>query len=62
MLIYFTDANTNKSVAINPRRVVVVFEVEEEGKTVTIINTVTGNIAVTDSQLNVVGAINGAIL
>lgn len=61
MLIYFTDAKTNKSIAVNPKEVVVVFVAEEEGKEYTVINTSTGNVATEESQLDVVAKINGAM-
>jgi len=60
MLIYFTDAKTNKPIAVNPEHVVVVFMAEEEGKEYTIINTLTGNVATEETQLNVVAQLNGA--
>lgn len=59
MLVYFHDVKTNKPVAVNPRYVVVVFLAEEEGKEYTVINTVTGNILVEQSQLDVVAQLNG---
>ena len=62
MLVYFTDVITKKSVAINPEYVTAVFEATEEqhaGKTV--IGLVNGNLLVEDSQLDVVGTLNGAL-
>lgn len=60
MLVYFTDAKTNKPIAVNPEHVVVVFMAEEEGKEYTVINTTTGNIATETPQLDVVAQLNGA--
>jgi hypothetical protein len=60
MLIYFNDVKTNKPVAVNPEYVVVVFIADEEGTEYTVINTLTGNIVVDDTQLNVVALLNGA--
>jgi hypothetical protein len=60
MLVYFTDAKTSQSIAVNPSQVVVVFVAEEEGKTYTVINTTTGNVATETPQLDVVAQINGA--
>jgi hypothetical protein len=61
-LIYFTDAQTGNQVAVNPTYVVVVFTTKDEaGVEKTVINTMTGNIVVTDSQIDVVGQIQGAL-
>jgi hypothetical protein len=62
MLIYFTDAQTNNQIAINPTYVVAVFTVkDEDGTEKTVINTTTGNIAVTASQIEVVGTVQGQL-
>lgn len=67
MLIYFEDCKTKKSVAVNPKYVVVVFEAEEadpdtnQVQKLTVINTSTGNVAVEDTLINVVGRINGEL-
>jgi len=62
MLVHFTDFTTNNSIAVNPKYVVVVFTVtEEDGIERTIINTVTGNVVVKESQINVVGVIQGQL-
>ena len=63
MLIYFTEAKTNKSIAISPKHVMCVFEVDDGGEFngYTYIVLETGGIAVNESQLNVVSLINGAL-
>jgi hypothetical protein len=61
MLLYFTDAVTGNSVAVNPKFIVVVFSVTEEGVEKTIINTITGNLAVKESQIDVIGQIQGQL-
>ena len=61
-LIYFTDAQTGNQIAVNPTYVVVVFTTkDEDGVEKTIINTITGNLAVTDSQIEVVGQLQAQI-
>ena len=62
MLVYFTDATNQQKVAINPKYVVVVFVLpdgEMQGKTV--IGLTTGNIVVEESQIDVVGIIEGQL-
>jgi len=62
MLVYFTDATNQQKVAVNPKYVVVVFVLPDgdmQGKTV--IGLTTGNIVVDESQLDVVGIIQGQI-
>jgi len=62
MLIYFTEANTGKRIAVNPKHVVSVFEAtggDFDGKTAVVF--VGGNLAVDESVIEVVGAVNGAI-
>jgi len=62
MLIYFTEAQTSKSVAVNPKHVVSVFEAsggDFDGKTAIVF--IGGNLAVEESVLDVVGALNGCI-
>lgn len=62
MLIYFTDAQTGNQIAINPTYVVVVFTTkDDEGVEKTVINTTTGNIVVTDSQITVVGQLQAQL-
>jgi len=61
-LIYFTDAQTGNQVAVNPTYVVVVFTTKDEANNVaTVINTMTGNIVVTDSQIDVVGQLQAQL-
>lgn len=62
MLVYFTEAKSNKRIAINTKQVVVVFEVDDgsEFNGHTYIALVSGGVAVTESQLDVVAQINGA--
>ena len=61
MLLHFTDALTNNSIAINPYKVIAVFVAPENteiaGKTV--INIPSGTVAVTEDYLDVCGRING---
>jgi hypothetical protein len=64
MLLYFTDVNTNRSVAVNPAFVAVVYETKlnEESETlITVINTTTGNIPVDLPMVEVVGKLNGEL-
>ena len=61
MLVYFEEAKTNRSIAVNPDYVVVVFTADEDGENLTIINTTTGNIPVRMSQLEVVAQLNGVM-
>ena len=62
MLIYFTDAQTGNQIAINPTYVVVVFTTKDDlGVEKTVINTTTGNIVVTDSQITVVGQLQAQL-
>lgn len=61
-LIYFTDAQTGNKIAVNPTYVVVVFTTkDEDGVEKTIINTTTGNVVVTDTQINVVGQLQAQL-
>lgn len=62
MMLYFPDAVSGKSVALNPEYIVAVFEAtegEHEGKTV--INIMGGTLVTSESQLEVVGKINGEL-
>jgi len=60
MLLYFKDAINGNSVAINPKYVTAVFVVDEgEHKGKTVINMTSGTLLTNDSQLDVVGRING---
>jgi hypothetical protein len=61
-LIYFTDAQTGNQIAVNPTYVVVVFTTkDEDGVEKTVINTTTGNVVVTDTQINVVGQLQAQL-
>jgi predicted metal-dependent peptidase len=60
MLVYFTDATNQQEVAVNPKYVVVVFVLPDgdmQGKTV--IGLTNGNIVVEESQIDVVGVLQG---
>jgi predicted metal-dependent peptidase len=62
MLVYFTDAITKEKIAVNPKYVVVVFVLpdgEMQGKTV--IGLPSGNIVIEESQIDVVGILQGQI-
>ncbi len=62
MLLLFTDAQSNTTVAVNPNHVVAVFtaaEGEHSGKTV--IGVVNGNLLVNESQVDVIGQLQGAL-
>jgi hypothetical protein len=62
MLIYFTDAVTKQQVAINPNYVCCVFVAQEgELKGQTVIALTSGTVIVEQSQIDVVGAIQGQI-
>lgn len=59
MMLYFTDAQTQQSVAVNQEYVVVVFTSKnEDGSEKVVINTTTGNLVVTEPYLDVVGRLN----
>jgi hypothetical protein len=59
MLVHFTDATSNNSIAVNPKFVVVVFTTKDDKGEVTVINTSTGNLAVVESYIDVVGRLQG---
>jgi uncharacterized protein YlzI (FlbEa/FlbD family) len=62
MLLYFTEATAGTTVAINPKFVVAVFVAppgESEGHTV--ISLINGTALVKESDLDVVGRINGEL-
>lgn len=63
MLVYFTEAKTNKSIAISSKHVMCVFEVDDGGEFNghTYIVLETGGVAVNESQLEVVAQLNGVI-
>ena len=59
-MLLFTDAQTGNAVAVNPDNVVVLFtatETTEDGVVTekTIINTLTGNLVVKESYIDVLG-------
>ena len=62
MLIYFKDAITQDQIAINPNYVTAVFTAQDgdmKGKTV--IGLTNGTLIVEESQINVVGALQGQL-
>jgi len=62
MMLLFTDAQTGNSIAVNPNFVVVVFSTKnDEGVEKTVINTTTGNVLVNESQVEVIGQIQGEL-
>jgi hypothetical protein len=62
MLVYFTDATNQQKVAINPKYAVVVFVLPDgEMKGKTVIGLTNGNIVVEESQIDVVGVLQGQI-
>lgn len=59
MMLIFTDAQNNQSIAVNPEYIVIVFTAKnEEGVESVVVNTTTGNIVVAESYLDVVGRLN----
>lgn len=63
MLIYFTDAMSKKPIAINPTHVIAVLESPntEEVPGNTVVNLITGTVALEEKLLHVVGMINGEL-
>jgi hypothetical protein len=63
MLIYFTDAMSKKPIAINPEHVIAVLESPntEEVPGNTVVNLITGTVALEQMMLDVVGSINGEL-
>jgi hypothetical protein len=62
MLVYFTDAVTQDQIAINPTYVVAVFTAKEgEMKDKTVIGLTNGNVVVEQSQVDVVGILQGQL-
>jgi predicted metal-dependent peptidase len=62
MLVYFTDATNQQQVAINPKYAVVVFVLPDgEMKGKTVIGLTNGNIVVEESQIDVVGVLQGQL-
>jgi hypothetical protein len=62
MFVYFTDATSQQKIAINPDHVVAVFTVQEgdmKGKTA--IGVVNGSVLVEESQIEVVGVLQGQV-
>lgn len=68
MLIYFTEAQSKNSVAINPTQIVSVFTIDKAenqtmaefvGKTAIVL--LNGNVVVEEAYLDVVGLINGEL-
>ena len=57
----FTDAQTELSVAVNPKFVVVVFIAKDEAGDKTVINTTTGNLVVKQEYAEVIGALQGQL-
>lgn len=62
MLLPFKEIQSNNTVFINPKSVVAVFVAHEgEFQGNTVINMTNGNLITPTDQLEVVGAINGAL-
>lgn len=62
MLVYFTDATNQQEVAINPKYVVAVFVLPDgEMKDKTVVGLINGNIVVEESQIDVVGVLQGQL-
>lgn len=62
MLIPFNDAESGRTVFVNPKHVAVVFEGKNpEGIQLTMINLLNGNIATDQDFLTVVGMIQGEL-
>jgi len=62
MLIPFIDAETEKTIFVNPKNVSVVFEgVNPEGIRLTMINLLNGSVATQEELLEVVGKIQGEL-
>jgi hypothetical protein len=60
-LEYFTDVTTGRTVAINARHVICVFQPEANANGInTVISTSAGNIPVAASQLEVVAQLNNS--
>jgi hypothetical protein len=62
MLVYFTDAVTKNKLAINPAYVVGVFIAnDEEHKGKTVLSLLNGSFLVDESQIDVVGVLQGQL-
>ena len=60
MLVYFTDAVSQQQIAINPQYVIAVFVAQDgEAKGKTVVGLINGNVIVQQSQIEVVGELNG---
>ena len=62
-MLWFTETKSDNQIAINPKYVVAVFEVSDEGefKGKTGISLTNGTVIVNDNTLTVVGSLQGAI-
>jgi hypothetical protein len=62
MLIYFTDAVTGSKLAINPEYVTGVFIAnDEENKGKTVLSLINGSFLIAESQIDVVGVLQGQL-
>lgn len=62
MLLHFTDAVSGNHIAVNPTAVVAVFTATEgEMKGKTVIGVTNGSIVVSESEVEVLGLINGEL-
>jgi hypothetical protein len=62
MLVYFTDAVTQNKFAVNPEYVVGVFIAsDEEHKGKTVLSLLNGSFLVDESQIDVVGVLQGQL-
>lgn len=61
MMLLFTDAQTDRAVAVNPDQVVVLFTAQEEGVEKVVLNTTTGNLIVKESYVDVLGQLQGSL-
>jgi hypothetical protein len=62
MLVPFLDAETGKTIFVNPTQVAVIFEGKNpEGIQLTMINLLNGNVATEEDILSVVGKIQGEL-
>lgn len=62
MMLLFTDATTGNAIAVNPENVVVLFTAKDEtsSEEKTVINTITGNLVVKESYVEVLGQLQAA--
>ena len=62
MLVYFTDAVTGSTMAINPKFVTGVFiAADEEHKGKTVVSLLNGSFLVDENQIDVVGKLQGEL-